>query len=178
MNELAEGQEFLSVGARSVSDDGNLLAFTTDMTGFREYELSVKDLRTGKLVESKFVKATQIEWAADNQTLFYVTEDDAKRDHKLWRHTLGQPQEKDTLVLEEKDELFTVGCVALGRREVPVPLDRQLHQLRAAVPAGGPAGRPVERDPAARARSRVLRRPPGRPVLHPHEPARPATFAS
>jgi oligopeptidase B len=108
VNALAEGQEFMSLGARSISDDGNLLAYSTDVTGYREYEVSVKDLRTGKLIESKFVKASQIEWAADNKTLFYVTEDDAKRDHKVWRHTLGEPREKDTLVLEEKDELFTV----------------------------------------------------------------------
>ena len=68
--------------------------------------LSVKDLRTGKLIESKFVKAPMVEWAADNKTLFYVTEDDAKRPHKLWRHTLGDPKDKDTLLYEEKDAAF------------------------------------------------------------------------
>jgi oligopeptidase B len=105
-NELAKGEKFLNVGERKASDDCNLLAYTTDTTGFREYELSVKDLRTGKLIETKLVKAPQVEWAADNQTLFYLTEDDAKRAHKVWRHTLGQPKEKDTLLYEEKDELF------------------------------------------------------------------------
>jgi oligopeptidase B len=105
-NDLAKDEKFLSVGAREVSDDGNLLAFTTDTTGFREYMLSVKDLRTGKLIESKFVKGPQVEWAADNKTLFYVTEDDAKRPHKLWRHTLGEPKDKDTLLYEEKDTAF------------------------------------------------------------------------
>jgi oligopeptidase B len=108
-NELAKNEKFLSVGERAVSDDGTLLAFTTDTTGFREYELSVKDLRTGKLVETKFVKAPAVEWAADNKTLFYLTEDDAKRAHKLWRHTLGQPKDKDTLLYEEKDEQFDLG---------------------------------------------------------------------
>jgi oligopeptidase B len=108
VNELAKGQKFMSVGRRTVSDDGTLLAFTSDVTGFREYELSVKDLRTGKLVETKLVKAPQVEWAADNKTLFYVTEDHAKRAHKLWRHTLGEPRDKDKLLLEEKDELFRV----------------------------------------------------------------------
>jgi oligopeptidase B len=105
-NELAKGQKFLSVGRRVVSDDGNLLAFTTDTTGFREYELSVKDLRTGKLVESRIVKAPDVEWAADNKTLFYLTEDEAKRAHKVWRHAVGQPRDKDVLLYEEKDELF------------------------------------------------------------------------
>lgn len=108
-NEMAKGEKFFNAGGLEVSDDGNLLAFTTDTTGFREYYLSVKDLRTGKIVESKFVKANRAEWAADNSTLFYVTEDAAKRAHKLWRHTLGTPKEKDTLVYEEKDELYRVG---------------------------------------------------------------------
>jgi protease II len=49
-NELAKGEKFLSVGRTEVSDDGHLLAFATDTTGFREYVLSVKDLRTGKLL--------------------------------------------------------------------------------------------------------------------------------
>src|SRR5262249_7646928 len=31
---------------------------------------------------------------------------DAKRAHKVWRHTVGQPKDKDTLLYEEKDELF------------------------------------------------------------------------
>jgi len=48
VNELAKGHAFMSVAAYNVSDDGNLLAYTTDDTGFRQYTLAVKDLRTGK----------------------------------------------------------------------------------------------------------------------------------
>jgi oligopeptidase B len=48
VNELAKGQKFMSLGAYDVSDDGNLLAYSTDNTGFRQYTLAVKDLRTGK----------------------------------------------------------------------------------------------------------------------------------
>jgi oligopeptidase B len=106
VNKLAEGKKFLSVRPVSASDDGNLYAYLTDVTGFREYYLSVKDLKTGKLLEDKFVKVSDVEWAGDNKTLFYVIEDAAKRPHKLFRHTIGQPKEKDTLVCEEKDELY------------------------------------------------------------------------
>src|SRR5262249_20002118 len=48
--------------------------------------------------------ARSMEWAADNATLFYVTEDAAKRPYRLYRHALGAA--KDDLVYEEKDELF------------------------------------------------------------------------
>jgi oligopeptidase B len=105
-NELAKGKKFLEVGDQKVSDDTHLLAYTIDLTGFREYELFVKDLRTGKLLEDRFVKTPAVEWAADNKTLFYLTEDEAKRAHKVWRHVVGQPRDRDVLVYEEKDELF------------------------------------------------------------------------
>jgi oligopeptidase B len=105
-NEMAKGEKFFSLGAMKVSPDSTRLAFATDTTGFREYMLSVKDLTTGKLIETKFVKATDFEWAEDGKTLFYVTEDVAKRPHKLWRHAIGTPKEKDVFVFEEKDELF------------------------------------------------------------------------
>lgn len=105
-NELAKGEKFFKFGSRRVSDDGQLLAYSTDITGFNEFVLFIKDLKTGKLVEDKLVKSPQFEWSADGKTLFYLTEDDAKRAHKVWRHTLGTPKEKDTLLYEEKDELF------------------------------------------------------------------------
>src|SRR5262249_22299912 len=105
-NELARGEKFLEVHGPVVSDDGHLLAFATDRTGFREYHLSVKDLRTGKLVEDRLAAVTEGAWAADNRTPFYLTRDAAKRPHKVWRHTLGQPREKDALIYEEKDGLF------------------------------------------------------------------------
>jgi len=50
VNELAKGKSSCRWGAYDVSDDGNLLAYTTDNTGFRQFTLAVKDLRTGKLL--------------------------------------------------------------------------------------------------------------------------------
>src|SRR4029077_14059464 len=108
-NEMAKGQKFFSLGGTHVSADANFLAFATDTTVFREYFLSVKDLKTGKILEDRFVKASNVEWAADNKTLFYVTEDDATRAHKLWMHSVGEPKDKDQLVYQEKAELFRLG---------------------------------------------------------------------
>jgi oligopeptidase B len=104
LNELAKGHKFFSRGAFVVSDDGNLLAYSTDVTGFREYTLYVKDLQSGKLLPDRIEKVTTVAWAADNKTLFYVTEDAAKRPYRLHRHVLGE--KKDALVYEEKDELY------------------------------------------------------------------------
>jgi oligopeptidase B len=140
-NALAKGEKFLSVGGLEVSDDGNLLAFVSDVTGFREYHLSVKDLRTGKLIDDKFVKATSAEWAADNKTLFYVTEDAAKRAHKLWRHTVGEPKDKDVLVREEKDELFRLGLEKSRDRKYLFHTSRSSTTTEQSyLPADTPAG--------------------------------------
>src|SRR6476469_1004245 len=49
VNELAKGQKFMSVGLFLPSDDGNLLAYSTDNTGYRQYVVQIKDLRTGQL---------------------------------------------------------------------------------------------------------------------------------
>jgi oligopeptidase B len=104
LNRLAEGHPFLALGAATVSDDGRRLAYTTDVTGFREYTLHVKDLETGALLPDRVEKVSAVAWAADDQTLFYVTEDEAKRPYRLYRHRLGTAEAD--LLHEETDALF------------------------------------------------------------------------
>lgn len=104
LNALAEGHSYLGLGAYAVSDDGNLLAYSTDVTGFRQYTLFVKDLRTGELLPDRVEKTISVVWAADNRTLFYTVEDEAKRPYRLYRHALGQAE--DALIYEETDALF------------------------------------------------------------------------
>ena len=108
VNELAKGQKFMSIGTFAPSDDGNLLAYSTDNTGYRQYTLQVKDLRTGQLFPEKIERVTSVAWANDNKTFFYVTEDAVtKRSDKLFRHVLGN--DKSDLTYDEKDELFDIG---------------------------------------------------------------------
>jgi len=107
LNELAKGQKFMALGAYAVSDDGNLLAYSTDNTGFRQYTLRVKDLRTGEGLAESIEKTHAAAWAADNRTLFYTVEDAAKRPYRLYRHRLGS-RGPDDLVYEEKDEMFSI----------------------------------------------------------------------
>ena len=109
LNALAEGHEFLALGAFTVSDDGRWLAYTLDFTGFREYTLYVKDLFTGEVTPERLEKVSSVAWAADSATMFYVLEDDAKRPYRLWRHRLGAPVAADAFVYEESDALFRLG---------------------------------------------------------------------
>ncbi len=107
-NEMAKGYKYFAIGSFDVSDDGNLLAFSTDTTGYRQYTLQVKDLRTSKILPNKIERVTSVEWASDNKTLFVVQENDVtKRSDKFWRHDLNS--NKTDLAFEEKDVLFNLG---------------------------------------------------------------------
>jgi oligopeptidase B len=106
LNVLAKGQPHCRLGDAEVSDDGKLLAYSIDFTGFRQHVLFVKNLQTGDLLPDRIEKVTSISWAADHRTIFYVTEDAAKRAYRLHRHTLGENH--DELVFEEKDELYDI----------------------------------------------------------------------
>jgi oligopeptidase B len=117
INQLARGQTFMSVAAYEVSPDGNMLAYTFDNTGFRQYTLAVKDLRTGKTLVDHAERVGSVVWANDNQTIFYTQEDAvAKRQFQFYRHTAGTAG-PDVLVYEEKDERFQVGAYKTRSQE-------------------------------------------------------------
>ena len=110
VNKLAEGQAFMSVGGMAISPDGWLLAYSTDSTGFRQYTLHLRDLRSGEDLSDTVERVGSITWAADGKTLFYTTEDEqTKRQDKVWRHSVGEAVESDVLVYEEVDERFNLG---------------------------------------------------------------------
>jgi oligopeptidase B len=108
LNELGQGKKFAGLGAFEVSDDQNLLAYTIDYVGYRQFSLQVKDLRTGVTLPDTIDRVDSVSWAANNNTLFLVTEDQTtKRANQAWRHTLGRKEFEP--VYEEKDETFSLG---------------------------------------------------------------------
>jgi oligopeptidase B len=140
VNEMAKGQKFMSLGAYHVSDDGNLLAYTTDNTGFRQYTLAVKDLRTGKMLPDHAERVGSVVWANDNKTIFYSLEDDTtKRQYQVYRHTAGTSG-SDKLAYEEKDEKFDV-YAGKTRSKAYVLLFSASHTTSEVryIPAGEPA---------------------------------------
>lgn len=140
LNRLAAGKAFLSLGAYQVSDDASLLAYATDDTGFRQYTLFVKDLRTGELVEKVAEKVGSMAWAADDRTLFYTVEEDAtKRQYRLYRHRLGEGAHD--LVLEEADPAFNVDVYRTRSRQYLVLGTSSLTTSEARfLPAAEPRG--------------------------------------
>jgi oligopeptidase B len=112
-NSLAEGKSFCSVGALTVSPDGNKLAYSLDVDGREVYTIYVKDLLTGKLfpeaIPNTFSSVyfhTGVEWGNDNQTLFYLTLDESETPDKVFRHRIGDDPKSDRLVFHEQDESY------------------------------------------------------------------------
>ena len=139
-NELSREHKFVGVGGFEVSDDQNLLAYSTDFTGFRQYSLHVKDLRTGQTLPDTAGRVTSIEWAADNKTIFFTTEDPVtKRSDKLWRLVLGSSG--PVLLYAEQDELYDIGLHKTRDRkylllEIEAKDTTEYRYLRSANPAG------------------------------------------
>lgn len=142
VNELAKGLKFMSLGAYVVSDDGNYLAYTTDSTGYRQYTLHVKDLRTGQLLPEKIERVGSVMWATDNKTIFYSTEDAVtKRSDKFFRHTVGG--NASDLVYEDKDELFDVyGARTRDRKMIFIVSGSKTSTEYRYIPADKPAEAP------------------------------------
>ncbi len=109
LNEIAKTEKYVGLGAAEVSDDGNLLAYGLDTTGFRQFVLKVKDLRTGEHLPDHAERVTSITFATDGKTLFYTVEHPvSKRSYRLYRHVLGAESAQDALLFEEKDELYDI----------------------------------------------------------------------
>src|SRR5579863_4040784 len=108
LNVLAAGHSFLGLGVFEVSDDNQLLAYSTDTTGFRQYTLQIKNLTKGELLPFQAERVTSAAWASDNRTIFYTVEDEVtKRSHRLFRHALGDSN-PDLLLFDESDERFRI----------------------------------------------------------------------
>jgi oligopeptidase B len=141
LNKLAEGQKFMGLGAYRPSDDGNLLAYSTDNTGYRQYTLHVRDLRTGSDTETVAEKVGSVVWAADNKTIFYSVENPAKRQWRVYRHTLGGKD--DPLVYEEKDELYDLNIDrSLSGNWIFIHSDSKTTTEERVIPAGDSATAP------------------------------------
>jgi oligopeptidase B len=108
-NEEARPHAFHQLGGMSVSPDGNLLAILEDTSGYEDFVLRIRDLRTMEWLPERIEKLSWgLAWASDNTTLFYVRGDEAKRPAVVWRHVLGAPAESDVEVFRDDNVAFNV----------------------------------------------------------------------
>jgi oligopeptidase B len=110
LDALADGHEFFSLGGSSVSPDGTLLAYSTDVVGDERYTIRVLDLTSRELRLDEITGALGgATWDRAGENFYYTTVDDAWRADKIWRHRVGTTQAEDELVHHETDGRFWVG---------------------------------------------------------------------
>jgi oligopeptidase B len=112
----AEGKEYFRLGAMEVSPDGKLLATLADHDGSERFELRIRDLATGKDVETVTkVGIGQPVWTSDSAGVVFTEVNDNWRSYRARYHRLGRPVDEDVTLYEETKELgFSVG---IGRSQ-------------------------------------------------------------
>ncbi len=105
VNQLAEGKAFMGIGDFEVDDAGARFIYLTDETGFRQYDLRVRDIASGTDTAEVIRKVVGSTWAADG-SIVYVVEDAAKRPYRAYRHVVGTDPKDDQLLYEETDGRF------------------------------------------------------------------------
>ena len=109
-DEMGSGQSYFRIGDLAVSDNNQLLAFSTDTVSRRLFTLHFKNLATGKdYPERIYNTGGEMAWAADNKTVFYTRKDvTTLLPYQVYRHVVGSDPKTDALVYEEKDNTFNV----------------------------------------------------------------------
>ncbi len=109
-NREAAAHDFFELGALEISPDGRLLALLADLHGDERYDLEVRDLETGAVLDRSVHGAHYgLAWSCDGSMLYYVRHDEAWRPHQVWRHVVGSESAGDVLVQEEADPEFGIG---------------------------------------------------------------------
>ena len=107
----AEGREYFRLGALEVSPDGKLLATLADYDGSERFELRIRDLATGKDVETVTkVGIGQPVWTSNSAGIVFNEVNEHWRSYRARYHRLGNAPEEAITLYEETEELgFSVG---------------------------------------------------------------------
>ena len=118
---LAGDEDYFRLGTLSISNDGRLMAFSTDTSGGERFTLRIRDLATGELLGDAIenVSGSPV-WSADDESFFYTLLDENWRPYQVRRHVLGGKVDDDALVYEEKDPGFFVGVSLTSSKQYVV----------------------------------------------------------
>jgi len=107
----AHGNHYFRLGALEVSPDGKLLATLADYDGSERFQLRIRDLATGKDIETvTTVGIGQPVWTSDSKGIVFNEVNEHWRSYRARYHRLGAAADEDITLYEETEELgFSVG---------------------------------------------------------------------
>ena len=102
--------KYFGVGDLEVSNNDRYLGYSLDTKGSEYYTIYIRDIKTNKII-SKEINETSgsITFSLDDKYIFYSKLDENHRARKIYRHKIGDYENEDELIFEEKSEAFTVG---------------------------------------------------------------------
>ena len=104
----AEGEAYFKIGACRHSNDHRHLAYALDLNGSERYQLFVRDIASGAVIDGPIDDTHgKVVWAADGETVFYTVIDENHRPYQVRRHRVGS-EGPDPVVYEESDPGFFV----------------------------------------------------------------------
>lgn len=106
-NVLAVGATYYDLGDFEISPGNDLVCYSEDRVGRRQYELRFRDLETGKDLPDVITNTGGGCAWADGRTVFYPRKDETLRSYRIYRHILGTNEADDVVVYEEKDPAFS-----------------------------------------------------------------------
>ena len=108
VNELAKDLDYFNVASINPSSDNLLVAYSEDLSGRREYNVKVKDLTSGKIIDSAIQRSSgSVVWDKQNTSIYYAQKDPVTLiENKVFKHKIGTDPSEDVLIYEEKDSEF------------------------------------------------------------------------
>ncbi len=104
------GVEYFGVGDLEVSHDDKYLAYSLDTKGSEYYTIYIREIISNKIITKEISNTSGgITFSLDDKYIFYSKLDKNHRARKIFRHEIGNHNNSDELVFEEKSEAFTVG---------------------------------------------------------------------
>ena len=108
VNAMAEGLEYFNIASVVPSSDNLLIAYAEDLSGRREYNIKVKDLASGEIIDNTIQNSSgSVVWDKQNTSIYYAQKDPVTLiENKVFKHKLGTDASEDILIYEEKDSEF------------------------------------------------------------------------
>ena len=104
------GVEYFGVGDLEVSHNDKFLGYSLDIKGSEYYKIFIRDIASNKIVTKEIPDTSgSILFSLDDKYIFYSKLDENHRARKIYRHKIGNFNDPDELIFEEKSEAFTVG---------------------------------------------------------------------
>ena len=101
--------DYFGVGDLEISNNDKYLGYSLDIKGSEYYTIYIRDIETNKII-SKEISETSggITFSLDDKYIFYTKLDENHRARKIYRHKIGNFEDEDELIFEEKSEAFSV----------------------------------------------------------------------